>query len=108
MTSKSRRRMPALLAVPVLVGSLAVAGCGTTTIDPATGEKAIKADVPKLNGTVKSVSCPSGVDWKQGQVITCKATVTDNVSGVTRSGTITLHLNTTTSMFSFGRSDLHF
>jgi hypothetical protein len=90
MATTSRRRLPALLCLPVLAGAVVLGACGTATIDPKSGEKLIRRFVQQNSGTAKKVSCPSDVKQQNGQ-FDCKVTVQDS-SGSTRSGTITIHL----------------
>jgi hypothetical protein len=85
-----RRVAPALIAVPVLGG--AVAACGTTTIDPKSGEDLIRNFARQNGGIVKSVSCPSGVKPKDGTSFGCKVRIADASTGAQRSGTITVHV----------------
>jgi uncharacterized protein (DUF2147 family) len=85
-----RRVAPALIAVPALGG--AVAACGTTTIDPKSGEDLIRNFAKQNGGTVKSVSCPSGVKPKDGTTFSCKVRIADSTTGAQRSGTITVHV----------------
>jgi hypothetical protein len=91
MTSKSRRRAPALFVIPVLAGSLALSGC-TSTVDPGSVEKLVRNFVNQKNSglTAKSVSCPSGVKQQNG-TMTCKGTVARS-DGTTENFTVTVHL----------------
>jgi hypothetical protein len=90
METRLRRVTPALIAIPVLGGALAA--CGTTTVDPKSGEDLIRTYV-KRSPTVslKSVSCPSGVKPKDGTAFNCKLVVRDS-SGKDHPGTITVHI----------------
>jgi hypothetical protein len=88
MTARTRRIVPTLLVAPVLLVS--VGACGTTEIDPKSGEKLVRQFVTQNGGTVKKASCPSGIKQQDGQ-FDCKVTV-QGQSGATRSGTITVHL----------------
>ena len=82
MTTRSRRRSPALLGVPVLFAGLALSACGTTTIDPKSGEDLIRNDVNRIGAaTVKSVSCPSGEKPNDGVTFDCKVVLVDKATG---------------------------
>jgi hypothetical protein len=71
---------PLLLPLIFLTG--AFAGCGTKTIDAAKGEAEIsKAVRVQAGAEVKEVSCPTGVEIKQGATFTCKVTAKDGTSG---------------------------
>ena len=76
-----------------LVGLGALAGCGTTTVDPKSGENLIRTYVkrnPSL--TLTSVSCPSGVKPKDGNTLNCKVNIKDDSTNVDHKGTITVHI----------------
>ncbi len=108
MTSRLRRRRPALLAVPVLFAGLAVSACGTTTIDPKSGEDLIRNDVNRTGAaTIKSVSCPSGKKPTDGVTFDCKVTLVDKGTGTTHSGTITVHVTGGGKKVEFGTADIH-
>jgi hypothetical protein len=89
MQTSARRLVPALIAVPLLGGTLAACG---STVDPKSGENLIR-DYVKRSPSVKlsSVSCPSGVKPKDGTSFNCKVAVKDS-SGANHSGTITVHI----------------
>ena len=106
MTSRPRRRRPALLGVPVLFAGLALSACGTTTIDPKSGEDLIRNDVNRI-ATVKSVSCPSGEKPTDGVTFDCKVTLLDKATGTTHSGTITVHVTGGGKKVEFGTADVH-
>jgi Domain of unknown function (DUF4333) len=90
MQTRLRRIAPALIAIPVLGGALAA--CGTTTVDPKSGEDLIRTYVKRSPSvTLKSVSCPSGVKPKDGTAFNCKLVVRDS-SGKDHPGTITVHI----------------
>jgi hypothetical protein len=92
-TNNSRRGGPAWLAGPVLVAVSGLAACGTTTIDPKSGENVIKKGVNANAGvSVKSVSCPSDIKPKDGNTMNCSVTVTDKSNNQDHKGTITLHV----------------
>jgi hypothetical protein len=91
MQSSLRRVAPALLSLPLLGGGLAA--CGTTTVDPKSGETLIRSYVKRSPSvTLKSVSCPSGVKPKDGTTFDCKLDVRDNSTGADHKGTITVHI----------------
>jgi broad-specificity NMP kinase len=76
MHSSARR----FLAVPAaLLIIAALPGCGKTTIDSKKLEKLLAANF--TGGTVKSVSCPSGVEAKRGYTFTCSVTLDDGRQG---------------------------
>ena len=54
------------MAAAALVPALALAGCGTATIDNGKAEQLVRQAIARGNGSVKvkSVSCPSGVTDK--------------------------------------------
>jgi hypothetical protein len=90
MQTRLRRIAAGLIAIPVLGGALAA--CGTTTVDPKSGQDLIRTFVKRSpTATLKSVSCPSGVKPKDGTAFNCKVVVRDN-SGKDHSGTITVHI----------------
>ncbi len=90
MQQSFRRIAPALIAVPVLGGALAA--CGTTTVDPKSGEDLIRNFAKQTGAVVKSVGCPSGVKPKDGASFNCKVVIVDSSTGTKRSGTITVHI----------------
>jgi hypothetical protein len=86
-----RRVVPALIGLPLLGGALGA--CGTTTVDPKSGENLIRTYVKRSPSvTLKSVSCPSGVKPKDGTTFDCKLDVKDASTGVDHKGTITVHI----------------
>ncbi|MGI8412494.1 MAG: DUF4333 domain-containing protein [Solirubrobacteraceae bacterium] len=94
------------LSIAALAGLLAA--CGTTTIDPRSGEKLIRSDVNKLGTTsVRSVSCPSGVKPVVRTTFECEVVLVQKGSGVQRSGTITVHVVTANRIEVFGSQDVH-
>ena len=81
--------MAALAVVP----ALALAGCGTSTVDNTQAEQIIRKAV---NGStsgakLKKISCPSGVQIKSGTSFNCSLSVS-LPNGTTHSGTVTLHI----------------
>jgi len=108
VTTRPRRRKPALLSVPVLFAGVALSACGTTTIDPKSGEDLIRNDVNRIGAaTVKSVSCPSGQKPNDGATFNCKVTLVDKATGTTHSGTITVHVTGGGKKVEFGTADVH-
>jgi hypothetical protein len=90
MQARIRAFVPILIAVPLSGGALAA--CGTTTVDPKSGENLIRTYVKRLpSATLKSVSCPSGVKPKDGTTFDCKVDITDS-TGKEHKGTITVHI----------------
>lgn len=70
----TRARTP-VAGVLVIGSALLASGC-TKTLDQGSVQSAIKKNFP----TIKSISCPSGVNAKTGTTFTCTAT---NVDGST-------------------------
>ncbi len=52
-----------------------LAGCGTSTLDPAKEEDTIRSNITRLGAPVQSVNCPSGVKVGKGIVTYCTATL---------------------------------
>jgi hypothetical protein len=96
----------ALAAATVL--ALALAGCGS--FDSAkSGENLIRSYVGKYEHgiTLKSVSCPSGVDEKTGGTYTCSIVLHVTGSAVDRPGTATIHMIAGHKVAIEARRDLH-
>lgn len=76
------------------VVGLALGGCGEETVDAKSAENFIRKQVHSHGvAKVKSVSCPSNVEAKNGTDFKCELTLTDAATGsMRRSGTITLHI----------------
>jgi len=69
-------------AVLALFATLALAGCGETTIDAGKGETFIRGVVTKQIGAkVRSVSCPDDIKTEKGGRFTCQVTGTDGSEG---------------------------
>ncbi len=86
MTTGPRPRVPA-----VMFASLALAACGTTTIDPKSGEDIIRTAVGGRGvAAVRTVSCPADVKPSDGNTMTCKVVLT--IGGRQHAGTIRLHV----------------
>lgn len=63
-------------------GLIALAGCGSTSIDTHKAEGFIKTTVvTQVGAHVKSVSCPSSETAKKGASFTCTVTGTDGSKG---------------------------
>lgn len=68
-----------ILLVPLLV---AIAGCGSTTVDTEKGEKFISKTVEdQVGADVKSVKCPEDIPAKKGDTFTCVVTGADGTTG---------------------------
>jgi hypothetical protein len=64
--------MRKLIVIPAALLGLLLGGCGTLVIIPKGAETVIRNLVKEHTGeTVTSVSCPSGVHAKAGNVFTC-------------------------------------
>src|SRR5690242_18458942 len=70
------------------VSAVALVGC-TSTIDNGKLQDKIKSDLVASGATNVSVSCPSGVEAKQGKSFTCTAKCT-LPSGQSSSGTVSV------------------
>ena len=105
MTTKSRR----VMVLPALAASVALGACGTTTVDPKSGENVIKNNIAKLSAgvaSVKSVSCPGGVKPKDGNTLKCKVTLIQKSNGSEHKGTITVHITGGGKKVEFGPTDV--
>jgi Domain of unknown function (DUF4333) len=72
---------PVLATLP-LVGALALASCGHSTIDAARAEKFIRRVVSEQVGArVATVTCPEDVETRKGAQFTCVVTGTDRSRG---------------------------
>jgi Domain of unknown function (DUF4333) len=105
MTLTIRRSIGALALVPAC--AVALAACGTETVDPKSAENVIKSQIVKF-GSIQatSVSCPGGVEKKDGKTIKCKVTLKNTSTGKTASGTITLHITNGGKEAVFSGSDV--
>jgi hypothetical protein len=91
-----------------VVAALAGGGCGTTTVDPRSGEKLIRDYAGRIAGaTVKSVKCPSGVKPVGDASFDCKVVLIDNSTHAERTGTITVHITPDGKKVQFGPQDVH-
>ncbi len=106
MNLRTRRRLGLMAAVPVC--AVALAACGTVTVDPKSAENVIRTNIGKF-GSIQatSVSCPGGVEKKDGKTLNCKVTLKNTSTGATASGTITLHIVNGGKEATFGASDVH-
>ncbi len=106
MNFSTRGRLGLLAAAPVC--AFALAACGTVTVDPKSAENAIKDNVAKSGSfQATSVSCPGGVEKKDGKTLNCKVTLKNTSTGATVSGTITLHIINGGKEATFNGSDVH-
>jgi hypothetical protein len=73
------------LAVVALLATV-LAGCGDSsspkTVDPASIEAAIRADVVRQGGTLKSITCPAGITAKPGATFDCAIVLDDGSKAV--------------------------
>lgn len=72
------------LAVAVLLaGTLAACGgSDTKTVDHASVERAIRADVTRQGGALQSITCPDGVKAKSGTTFDCTIALPDGSKAV--------------------------
>jgi uncharacterized protein DUF4333 len=72
----------ALVSGAVLVGGFAVAGCGTSTVKASDAENLVRQSTAQgSHGTATSVKCPSGVEAKAGNTLSCTFTLPDGTKG---------------------------
>jgi hypothetical protein len=97
-----------MVTLPALAAALALGACGTTTVDPKSGENLIKDNIPKLasDAGVKSVSCQSGVKPKDGNTLKCKVTLIQKSNKTEHKGTIIVHVTGGGKKVQFGPSDV--
>lgn len=73
------------LAIAVLLAAL-LAACGGSSapklVDPATVEAAIRADVVRQGGTLKSITCPTDANAKAGVTFDCTIVLDDGAKAV--------------------------
>jgi Domain of unknown function (DUF4333) len=78
-TRSSKPRRPSNLAAAILMASLAVAACGSssspTILNTEKVERAIERSALAQRGERAAVSCPSGVHQTKGLVFACTAVV---------------------------------
>jgi hypothetical protein len=66
------------LLLAAVLGLVALAGCGTETLDADKGESAIKGVIEEQTGAdVSSVDCPDDVKVQKGKSFTCEVTGAD-------------------------------
>jgi hypothetical protein len=96
------------MTLPALAAALALGACGTTTVDPKSGENLIKDNIPKLapDAGVKSASCQSGVKPKDGNTLKCKVVLIQKSNGSQHKGTITVHVTGGGKKVTFGPTDV--
>jgi len=71
-----------LVVLAALAATLALAGCGETTIDSAKGETFIRGVVTdQIGAKVKTVSCPDDVKAMKGDMFKCQVTAADGSKG---------------------------
>jgi hypothetical protein len=72
--------------VLVLLLATVLAGCGGSsppkTVDPASVEQAIRADVVRQGGALKTITCPVDVEAKAGIAFDCAIVLDDGSKAV--------------------------
>ena len=67
----------------LLAGTLAACGgSGTKTVDHASVERAIRADITRQGGSLQSITCPDGIKAKQGTTFDCAIGLPDGSKAV--------------------------
>jgi hypothetical protein len=67
----------------LLASTLAACGGGSTkTVDPASVEQAIRADITRQGGALQSITCPAGVKAAQGATFDCTIALPDGSRAV--------------------------
>jgi hypothetical protein len=85
------------------MGSLvALAGCGSTTIDKGKAEKLARKAAGSGTVALKTVSCPSGLTAKKGASFDCDLVYADGTKG-----TITIHETDAKGNVQTGGTDIH-
>jgi hypothetical protein len=111
MVLRGIRRARLGVATLAVVPALALAGCGSTTIDPSKTEQLIRTAVARLFTSgdikVKSASCPNDVTAKAGGTFNCKVTLENTADGTTKSGAVTVHMTNASGHAEIGGSDFH-
>jgi hypothetical protein len=108
METMGRRRTGIGILAAAVLSALALAGCGTTTIDNVKLQDSISQDVAAAGSfKVKSVSCPSDVAPKAGTTLSCKISVTKNSDGSVHSGTVTVHMTDAKGHVTISGSDFN-
>ena len=109
MTTRSRRHRSGLLASPLLLCSVALAGCGGFD-SAASGEHLIRDYIKQFGRgkvAVKSVSCPGGVARKVGASYDCTVVLRDTTTRTDHPGTITIHIAKGNRVELNGSTDIH-
>lgn len=69
------RRLPALAVLAAAL--LLVAGCGKTVVDDAKTEAALEQELEgSVDGEIRTVECPSGVEVEAGMTFECAVALT--------------------------------
>ncbi len=70
----------------VLLLATVIAGCGGSsspqTVDPASVESAIRADIVRQGGALKTITCPEGVKAEAGAAFACAIVLDDGSKAV--------------------------
>ena len=67
----------------LLAGTLAACGgAGTKTVDPASVEQAIRADITRQGGALQSITCPAGIKATKGTTFDCTIALPDGSRAV--------------------------
>ena len=67
----------------LLAGTLAACGgSDTKTVDPGSVEQAIRADITRQGGSLRSITCPADVKAKQGTTFDCTIALPDGSHAV--------------------------
>ena len=70
----------------VLLATVVVAGCGGSskpkTVDATSVEQAIRTDVVRQGGTLKTITCPADVEAKAGATFDCAIVLEDGSKAV--------------------------
>jgi hypothetical protein len=76
---------PAAVVLVVVIATL-VAGCGGSsapkTVDPASVEAAIRTDVVRQGGALKSITCPTAAKAEAGTTFDCAIVLDDGSKAV--------------------------
>lgn len=92
-----------LAASAAVVSGGVLAACGTTVIDQGKAEKAIKDNLVKAGGQIKSVSCPKDVESKANKTFECAIISAKDGSTIH----VTMHIKDSKGNVHFDQSDLH-
>jgi hypothetical protein len=72
-------------AAVVLLLAIVVAGCGSTsqkTVDQGSVERAIRADIVRQGGALKTITCPANIKAKAGAAFDCAIALDDGSKAV--------------------------